>query len=61
MVTLSSLRIRTTNRSPVSQISSMFISLMLDVREPTHYLERIGHEVPGSPLWFEMSILGFLL
>ena len=25
----------------------MFISSMWDVKEPTHYSERVGHEVPG--------------
>ena len=25
----------------------MFISSMWDVKEPTHYSKRVGHEVPG--------------
>ena len=25
----------------------MFISLMWEVKEPTHYSKRVGHEVPG--------------
>ena len=25
----------------------MFISSMWDVKEPTHYTKRVGHEVPG--------------
>ena len=25
----------------------MFISSMWDVKQPTHYSERVGHEVPG--------------
>ena len=32
---------------PVSQISSMFISSLWDLKEPTHYLRRVGDEVPG--------------
>ena len=32
---------------PISQIPSMFISSMRDVKEPTHYSKRVGHEVPG--------------
>jgi len=32
---------------PISQIPSMFISSMWDVKEPTHYSKRVGHEVPG--------------
>ena len=48
MVRLSSLlRIRTINRSLVSQISSMFISSLWDVKKPTHYSRRVGNEVPG--------------
>ena len=26
----------------------MFISSMWDVKEPTHYSKRVGHEVPGA-------------
>ena len=25
----------------------MFISSMWDVKEPTHYSKRVGHEIPG--------------
>ena len=32
---------------PVSQITSMFISSLWDVKEPTHYSRRVGDEVPG--------------
>ena len=32
---------------PVSQISSMFISSLWDVKEPTHYSRRVGDDVPG--------------
>ena len=32
---------------PVSQIPSMFISSIWDIKEPTHYLKRVGHEIPG--------------
>ena len=31
---------------PVSQIPSMFISSMWDVKEVTHYARRVGHGVP---------------
>ena len=30
----------------------MFISFMRDVKEPTHYSTRVGHEVPGAVLPF---------
>ena len=29
------------------QIPFMFISSMWDVKEPTHYLKRVGDKVPG--------------
>ena len=32
---------------PVSQISSMFISSMWDLKEPKHYSRRVGDKVPG--------------
>ena len=32
---------------PVSQISSMFISSLWDVKEPTHYSNKVGDGVPG--------------
>ena len=32
---------------PVSQISSMFISSLWDVKVPKHYSRRVGDKVPG--------------
>jgi len=35
------------NVGPMSQIPSLFISLMQYVKETTHYLRRVRHEVLG--------------
>ena len=40
-------RIRTLNRRSRLTIPSMFISSMLEVKEPTYYSKRVGHEVSG--------------
>ena len=36
----------------------MFISSMWDVKEPTHYSKRVGHEVPGVVTFLCESIAG---
>ena len=46
MVTLKGLLGKGTIVGPVSQISSMFISSLWYVKEPTHYSRRVGVEVP---------------
>ena len=43
---------RTINRRSRLTIPSMFISSMWDVKEPTHYSIRVGHEVPV--LWLSL-------
>ena len=41
-------RIRTINRrSRLANTFHVLISSMWDVKEPTHYSKRVGHEVPG--------------
>ena len=40
-------QIRTINHRPHLTLPSMSISSMWDVKEPTHYSKRAGHEVPS--------------
>ena len=43
------------HRRPVSQILSMFINSLWDVKEPTHYLIRVGDVVQGVRLSSDVS------
>ena len=38
----------------------MFISSMWDVKEPTHYSKRVGHQVPGFVASFESGWVGWV-
>ena len=50
-------RIRTINRRP-RLANTMFIRSTWDVKEPTHYSKRVGHEVPGVVAVLCESIAG---